>query len=239
MIPRVKPEGMLFRPCPPKRVREGGKSVPTFWDHALANAIGVSAPRGGSACRQTPRVEPQDRAGRRSIGVELRRVAGRPACGLRHERVHLRIARLQVAQKSRQRIHRADDARHLAKRGATAAEAFYTTISSSACSPAGCARSTDPRGEQAALKTYRRLPGGKELAESARRGLAGALGARRIHARAGVAERRRPRRVFARPRRRRPRAVGAPRPLGRAHQHDCGLSGVTCIRIASHELKCY
>ena len=94
-----------------------------------------------------------------------------------------------------------------------------------------------PGGEQAALKTYRRLPGGKELADSAREvsqalsALAGltleqvslsAVGPGRLHAQS---------------RGRRPRAVGPPRPLGRPHQHDRGLiADNPRIRIASHEL---
>ena len=81
-----------------------------------------------------------------------------------------------------------------------------------------------PAGEQAALKTYRKLPGGKELAESARRGVAGALVTRRSHARAGVAERRRPGCVLAHARRRGARALHPARPLGGTHQHDRGLT---------------
>ena len=59
MIPRVKPEGMLFRPCPPKRVREGGKSVP-LRDHALIQRLDLDDRRAVVAA------DPE-RAGRRRI----------------------------------------------------------------------------------------------------------------------------------------------------------------------------
>ena len=61
-----------------------------------------------------------------------------------------------------------------------------------------------PAGEQAALKTYRRLPGGKELAESAREVSQALSALAGSDARGGLAERRRAGCVRAHPRRRRP-----------------------------------
>ena len=76
-----------------------------------------------------------------------------------------------------------------------------------------------PGGEQAALKTYRRLPGGKELAESAREvsqalsALAGFTLEQVSLSAVGPG-------AYSLDRRRRgARALDPPRPLGRAHQH--------------------
>ena len=73
-----------------------------------------------------------------------------------------------------------------------------------------------PEGEQAALKTFRRLPGGRALSDSAARGDRGARRARGQDARAGEGAVDRPRLVPRHARRRRARALRPPRPRRRA-----------------------
>ena len=95
-----------------------------------------------------------------------------------------------------------------------------------------------PGGEQAALKTYRRLPGGKELSESAREVSQALSATRGLDARGGLAERRRAGCVLAQPRRGGPRALDPPRSLGCAHQQHRGMNGAA-TRFGQHHQRCF